>query len=194
MFIIGGLYRRQRLNTPKGTQTRPTASRLREALFNICQHSIEGARFLDLFAGSGAMGFEALSRGAQSATFIDSHRDAIRCIQHNAVHLGVQSKCQILHGDVLSQLKGLERQGKTFTIIYADPPYRTKATYDSSSDLLYSEQIIRWVDTHALLAQDGLLFIEEDFHSQPQLEALTSLQFIDSRRIGQAALQKYERI
>jgi 16S rRNA (guanine(966)-N(2))-methyltransferase RsmD len=140
------------------------------------------------------MGFEALSRGAQSATFIDSHRDAIRCIQDNAAHLDVQSKCQILQGDVLSQLRWLERQGQTFTIIYADPPYRTQVPHDSSPGLLYSEQIIRWVDTHALLAQGGLLFIEEDFHYQPQLDTLTTLQFIDSRRMGQAALQKYARV
>lgn len=191
MFIIAGLYRRQRLSTPKGSQTRPTASRLREALFNICQHAIEGARFLDLFAGSGAMGLEALSRGAQSATFIDSHRDAIRCIQQNVAHLQVQSHSQILCGEVFNLLKSLEKQGKVFDIIYADPPYQTPVS-QAVPTLFYSQQIIQWIDTHRLLVPGGLLFVEEDFHSQPRLDQLTTLRLHDSRRMGHAALQQYQ--
>ncbi len=190
MFIIAGLYRRQRLSVPKGSQTRPTASRLREALFNICQHSIEGAHFLDLFAGSGAMGLEALSRGAQSATFVDAHREAIRCIQQNVAHLQVQSQSYILQGEVFTLLKSLEKQGKVFDIIYADPPYKTPVS--PSSTALYSQQIIQWIDTHHVLAPGGLLFIEEDFHSQPQLDQLMTLKLNGSRRMGHAALQQYQ--
>lgn len=191
MFIIAGLYRRHRLSVPKGSQTRPTASRLREALFNICQHSIEGAHFLDLFAGSGAMGLEALSRGAQSATFVDTHREAIRCIQQNVAHLQVQSQAQILHGEVFTVLKLLEKQGKAFDIIYADPPYKTPVS-SASPTTFYSHKIIQWIDTHRLLAPGGVLFIEEDFHSQPQLDQLTTLKLNDSRRMGHAALQQYQ--
>lgn len=189
MFIIAGLYRRQRLITPKSSQTRPTANRLREALFNICQQVIENARFLDIFAGSGAMGLEALSRGAQSAAFIESHKEAIHCIEHNVTHLQVQDKAQILRGEAFAMLKWLEQRGQKFDIIYADPPYRTLAP--RSSDF-YSIEIIKWIDTHALLNPGGLLFIEEDFRSQPEIEQLSTLKLVDSRRMGHAALQQYQ--
>ena len=122
MRIIAGQYRGQRLKAPKGPQTRPTASRLREALFNICQNRIERARFLDLYAGSGAMGFEALSRGAESAVFIDAHKEAIQCIEANAASLQVQSQIQVFRGEAIATLAWLEKQGDPFDIIYADPP------------------------------------------------------------------------
>lgn len=188
MFIIAGLYRGRRLKSPKGPQTRPTASRLREALFNICQNRIEGARFLDLFAGSGAMGLEALSRGAQSAAFIDAHKEAIHCIEANAALLNVKSQTQVFRGDVMATLAWLEKQGDSFDIIYADPPYNTA---DPRTSILYSEQIIHWIDAHALLKPEGILFIEEDFRVQPKPDQLKTLAFKDSRRFGQAALQQY---
>lgn len=188
MFIIAGQFRGQRLVSPKGEQTRPTSSRLREALFNICQHTIEGAHFLDLFAGSGAMGLEALSRGARSAAFIDSHRDAIQCIEKNIQQLKVQNQCQILRGEVFAMLKILDNQGKKFDIIYADPPYRTLAPHSSH---FYSGEIIHWIDTHQVLADGGILFIEEDFRSQPKIEELHTLKLKNCRQMGQAALQQY---
>jgi 16S rRNA (guanine966-N2)-methyltransferase len=191
MFIIAGLYRRQKLITPKGDQTRPTANRLREALFNICQPSIEGARFLDIFAGSGAMGLEALSRGAQFATFIDSNKEALHCIEHNIAHLKVQSQTQILRGEAFAMLKRLEQQGQTFDIIYADPPYRTPAPHSS---LFYSAEIVHWIDQHALLNPGGLLFIEEEFRSQPHIDNLETLRLKDSRRMGRTALQQYRKM
>lgn len=190
MFIIAGLYRRQRLMSPKGEQTRPTSNRLREALFNICQHTIDGSRFLDVFAGSGAVGLEALSRGAQSATFIDAHKEAVRCIKGNIDHLNVQNQCQVLLGESLAMLQLLERQGKNFDIIYADPPYRTLAP---RSSLFYSSEVIQWIDKHGLLVPGGLLFIEEDFQFQPQIDSLQTLQLVDSRRMGPAALQQYKK-
>lgn len=189
MFIIAGLFRRQRLITPKSHQVRPTSNRLREALFNICQHSIQGAHFLDIFAGSGAMGFEALSRGAGCVTFIEMHKEAIQCIKTNAVNLGVQDKIQVLHHDAFIMLKWLNKQGKTFDIIYADPPYQT---YAAHSGLFYSTEIVKWIDTHPLLNPQGTLFIEEDFRSQPELKELTTISLKDSRRFGHSVLQKYQ--
>lgn len=189
MFIIAGLYRRQRLTTPKNNCTRPTANRLKEALFNICQHAIEDACFLDLFAGSGAMGLEALSRGAQFATFIESHREALSCIENNIAQLQVQKQTKILRGEAFATLKRLTQQQQTFDIIYADPPYQT---YVPHTSLFYSTRIIQWVDQHALLNPGGLLFIEEDFRSQPQLDHLNTLVLKDSRRFGQASLQQYQ--
>jgi 16S rRNA (guanine966-N2)-methyltransferase len=189
MFIIAGLYRGQRLIPPKGGHTRPTASRLREAVFNICQHVIEGARFLDVFAGSGAMGLEALSRGAQSATFIESNKAAIQCIEHNITHLRVQAQTKILRGEVFKMLAWLERQAETFDIIYVDPPYRTPAPHTSS---FYSTEVIQWIDQHSLLSPNGLTFVEEDFRSEPHLSHLSKVQLNNSRRFGDTVLQQYQ--
>lgn len=188
MRIIAGLYRNHLLHTPKGLQTRPTASRLREALFNICQHYIEEASFLDVFAGSGAIGFEALSRGARSVTFIDNSREAIRCIQKNAEQLKVTSQCQVLYGDAFQLLKSLQQQRRLFDIIYADPPYQTQ----DPTSIIYSERLIREVDHLALLSPKGTLFVEEAVEAQPLLKDLRSLHLKNSRRMGTSILQQYE--
>lgn len=191
MHIIAGLYRQQRLATPKGSQTRPTANRLRQALFNICQHKIIGTHFLDIFAGSGAMGFEALSRGAQTATFIDSHKEAYRCIESNASQLKIHNQVQIFKGEAFVMLNLLEKKKQTFDIIYADPPYNTKVP---GEDFPYSTAIINWIDKHQLLNAGGLLFVEEDYRSAPLPGNLTTLIFKDSRRFGQASLQQYQKV
>jgi len=190
MFIIAGIHRHQRLKSPKGNQTRPTSSRLRESLFNICQQTIGEARFLDIFAGSAAMGLEAISRGAKSATFIEADREALRCIESNIEHLKVQRQCQILRGEAFAMLHLLEKQGKTFDIIYVDPPYCTRVP---GSPDFYSVQMIKWIDQHALLAPEGFLFIEEKFNNQPQMDQLQTLSLVNSRRMGAAALQQYKK-
>lgn len=190
MHIIAGLYRQRRLATPKSTETKPTASRLREALFNICQHSIEGAHFLDLFAGSGAMGLEALSRGAASATFVENSREAIRCIQKNIAELKVEEQATVLAGDVWQVLKRLDQRQSPFTIIYADPPYGIKFGH---SEELYSEHVIRFIDQSTILAPGGLLFVEEASNQQPDPASLQTLTLKNSRRMGSTALLQYQK-
>jgi len=100
MKIGGGVFGGRVLKTPKGEQTRPTTGLVRAAVFNVCQ-GIEGFRVLDLFAGSGAMGLEALSRGAAWVTFVEQHKQAAKCIRENVEMLGVQPQCQILCMPVL---------------------------------------------------------------------------------------------
>lgn len=188
MIIIGGLYRGQKLKSPRGAYTRPTANRLREAIFNICQNEIGGSHFLDIFAGSGAMGLEAISRGAESATFIEFHKDALQCIESNVQTLGVKEKTAILRGDVFSKLRSLEQQEKKFNLIYADPPYQTAVPGQTD---FYSTCIVKWFDDHCLLTADGLLLVEEKFTSQPILENLNHLSLKNCRRFGDSALQIY---
>ncbi|MCE2983563.1 MAG: 16S rRNA (guanine(966)-N(2))-methyltransferase RsmD [Parachlamydia sp.] len=188
MHIISGLYRRHPLAAPKTQLTRPTASRLREALFNICQNYIEAVDFLDIFAGSGAMGFEALSRGAASATFIDSSKEAIRCIEKNAAALNVKSASHIIYGEVISQLGRLAARQKGYGIIFADPPYLTMG----DSSLYLSEEILVLFDKSPLLLPSGDLFLEEDHRFQPREGLLQNLQLIDQRRMGPAVLQHYQ--
>ncbi|HET7708919.1 MAG TPA: 16S rRNA (guanine(966)-N(2))-methyltransferase RsmD [Sphingomicrobium sp.] len=123
MRIIAGEWRGRRIDAPAGLATRPTADRVRETLFSMLVSrigSFEDLRVADLFAGSGALGFEALSRGAASATFVDQDRSAADAIRSNAARLGAADRVQVLPGSALS----LPRAGP-FDLIFADPPYAT---------------------------------------------------------------------
>lgn len=119
MRITGGIHRGRILKVPDGLEVRPTQDRVREALFNILMHDIAGARFLDLFAGSGAVGFEALSRGAASATFVEMNARHVSFIRSNAAMLKVSP--QIVQADANAYVAGFA--GAAFDIAYADPPY-----------------------------------------------------------------------
>src|SRR3972149_174780 len=123
MRIIGGKWGGRALKAPKGTQTRPTLAITRKAVFDICQFAMSDAEVLDLFAGSGAMGLEALSRGALHVTFVDKSNEAIRCIRENLQTLDAEAAATILQADAMSALKKLEGRKKIFSFIYIDPPY-----------------------------------------------------------------------
>jgi 16S rRNA (guanine966-N2)-methyltransferase len=184
MRIIAGQFKNRPLVAPKGDATRPTSNMMREALFNICQHYIQESTFLDLFAGSGALGLEALSRGASTSTFIESQREAIRCIQKNVEALQVQDKCTIFQTDVFIGLKRLEKGKKTYDIIFADPPYEIK-------DL--REKILRTIDEGSLLKEGGFFFIEEADKASKEMLPLKTLELISSRRLGRSLLQQYRK-
>jgi 16S rRNA (guanine966-N2)-methyltransferase len=172
--IIGGLFKGRILKAPKGTQTRPTTSLVRGAVFNICQDQIVGARFLDLFAGSGAMGFEALSRGALFATFIEQNRHALQSLQENAALLSVESKVQIIGGDVSASLSRLKAP---YDIIYLDPPYGRTV-----------EDLLKAIAVLHLLSPRGLLFVEG--RGELQISSLGSWTLVESRPYGISTLHK----
>lgn len=191
MHIISGTHKRQHIISPKIEGVRPTSSKLRETLFNICQTFVVDASFLDLFAGSGAMGLEALSRGAKSATFIDYSKECIRCIQQNLRQLQLEEKAQVIYGDVLQQVERLSKLKQQYDIIYADPPY--DATIKSEGKILkLSTYLIRIIDKGLLLVPSGDLFVEESFDTFLSTEVLNRLKLISSRRIGQSLLQHYK--
>lgn len=119
--IIAGEFKGRRLKTPVGDTTRPTADRVREAWFSILQRSIRGARVLDLFAGSGALGFEALSRGAVSADFVELHRVALATLKANVKTLDVDDRAAIHRADALRFAERLH-PGQ-YDVAFADPPY-----------------------------------------------------------------------
>lgn len=183
MQIIGGKLRGQKLTAPEGNSTRPTSSRLREALFNIVQSYIENASFLDLYAGSGAMGLEALSRGAERATFVDNGREALICIKANAKHLKAEDKSTILNGDVFRMLEMLAKKTQ-FDIIYADAPYS-----ESNSPSL---KILQFVDANNILMDRGMLFIEDVLPSHI-CECLKSLHLVSVRNAGPSYLHQYQK-
>ncbi len=130
MRVIGGTYRSRRLTAPRGFATRPTSDRLRETLFNILAPRIEGAVLADLYAGSGAVGIEALSRGASLVYFVDDAPPAIAAIRDNLAALGVRSGFQIESSSVSAALRRLSETGSRCTIVFLDPPYAAAGDYD----------------------------------------------------------------
>lgn len=123
MRVIAGKARRLLLKTPVGYETRPTTDRIKETLFNILHPHLAGADFLDLFSGSGAIGIEALSRGARYAAFVDNSRPALDCIRANLKSTGLEKDAEVLAMDALEAIRTLEIKGKVFDIIFMDPPY-----------------------------------------------------------------------
>ncbi len=177
MNIVGGEFKGRKLQSPKGDRTRPTSGMLRKAVFDICRNEIEGAAFLDLFAGTGAMGLEALSRGANLAVFIDKDKKAIECIKANIATLKVEDRAKVIMGDVLSAVKRLDTP---FTIIYIDPPY----------DLAYLiPEILNLIVTKN---KQALIFVEEGTPSSLKIEEFTSLLHKDTRKFGNSLLHKFE--
>lgn len=120
MRVITGLARGRRLETLPGEATRPTAEKVKESLFSAIQFDIEGRRVLDLFAGSGQLGIEALSRGASGCVFVDKNTEAVKIIRRNLQNTGLSSAAQVLGTDALSYLT---RPGDRFDLVFLDPPY-----------------------------------------------------------------------
>jgi 16S rRNA (guanine966-N2)-methyltransferase len=149
---------------------------LREAFFNICAGSIEGARFLDLFAGSGAMGIEAISRGAIFTTCIEQDAQASQCIKDNVTLLGIEPLVQVLRADVF---KALPRLLSPYDIIYVDPPYDLDAG-----------KILRLIHAQKLLSPLGELFLEQRFEEKNDFKDCP-FELINSRRYGIAHLHQF---
>ena len=126
MRIISGSARGRTIVAPQGMDTRPTQDYVRESLFNILRADVPGARVLDLFAGSGALGLEALSRGAEHAVFVDSARAAVACVRRNVETLRMDGRCQVLACDWRAAAQRLAGGG--FDLVFIDPPYRMENT------------------------------------------------------------------
>jgi 16S rRNA (guanine966-N2)-methyltransferase len=135
MRVIGGEFRSRLLKSVPGLDTRPTPDRLREALFSILAPRIEGAVFADLYAGTGAVGIEALSRGASRAIFIEESREAVGVIRANLASLGVTARAQVRLARVRSALPSLQAD-----IVFLDPPYALEKEYGASLAKLGSRQ------------------------------------------------------
>jgi 16S rRNA (guanine(966)-N(2))-methyltransferase RsmD len=140
--IISGKFRGRRLKSPRGTDLRPTSDRLKETLFNILGPGISGSVFLDVFAGTGAIGLEALSRGARLAVFIESNREAVKLIRQNIELCGIASDYRVLVGDVFTLLRSLARESFAADITILDPPYDW-GPYRDLLDALFRTRIAR---------------------------------------------------
>jgi 16S rRNA (guanine966-N2)-methyltransferase len=176
--IIAGSRKGARIFAPKGGDTRPTGDRVREAAFNLIGPGrVENAQVLDLFAGSGAMGLEALSRGAAHATFVESNRDACRAINRNLDKLGLEGATVLCH-DALTALRADVRGGTRYDLVLVDPPYRRFSSLQNAL-IQHLPQI---------LAPAGLLLVETAAKEEPELP----LQKRTSRRYGAARLTLFE--
>jgi 16S rRNA (guanine966-N2)-methyltransferase len=153
MRVIAGTYRSRPLTAPRGVTTRPTSDRLRETLFNILAPHIEGAHFADLYAGTGAVGIEALSRGAAHVTFIESAASAIAALRANLTALKIHDAFQLEQRSVPVALRNLARREPHFTLVYIDPPWEDAAAYTQSLNLLAESAA-------ALLAPDAIVIAE----------------------------------
>ena len=175
MRIIAGTHRGSRLVTPKGLDTRPTGDRVREAAFNLIG-PLDGAAVLDLFAGSGAMGLEALSRGAERAVFVESDRAAMRAIEQNLDKLRLRGT--VLREDAVRALRSEAQAGRRYDLVLVDPPY------EMFSDL--QPALARLLPR--VLADDGLLVVETDARVEPELP----LEVRTTRKYGRARLTLFE--
>jgi len=151
MRIIGGRYRSRQLKTLRGAHTRPTSDRLRETLFNVLGAGVAGAVAADCYAGSGAVGLEALSRGAEWVYFLENHRPAVKVIRQNLEQLEIESGAEVLAFDVLAGLGELEQRGVRLDIVFLDPPYQAAEEY---------ERALGWLGRSSLLAPEACVVAE----------------------------------
>lgn len=179
--VIAGSARGHTLAVPPGTHIRPTLDRVREALFSIIGPAIQGARFLDLFAGSGANGIEALSRGAASCTFIDSDARAVACIRDNLVGTRLADKAQVIRATLPEQLPNV-LPGEPFDLVFADPPYALNA-YTAT---------IRQVAEARVLRPGGRLIVEHESRRDLSESAISPFVFVRMYRYGDSALSVFE--
>lgn len=154
MRVIAGKARRLPLKTLPGIDTRPTTDRIKETLFNILQPVIPDCRFLDLFSGSGAIGIEALSRGAEYAVFVEKNPKACACIRDNLAFTKLSDDGRLLAMDALQALRSLEGQ-PVFDCIFMDPPYEAGAEH----------QVLEYLKDSKLADKDTLIIVEADLHT-----------------------------
>lgn len=187
MRVIAGMYRSRILKSLKGLALRPTSDRLRETLFNVLAPNISGARFADLFAGTGAIGIEALSRGAAEVVFVEKHAPAAALIRKNLDSLGIRSGFTVLPVDVLRGLEMLASRRKAteagFDLIFLDPPYAAAADY---------ERVLEFLGATDLLAP-GVMVIAEHGRKFALPEKAESLRRFRVLKQGDAALSFYRR-
>jgi 16S rRNA (guanine966-N2)-methyltransferase len=186
--IIAGFFRGRVLKTPKGDITRPTSEKVRGALFNAIGPSIEGSRFLDLCAGSGAVGLEAMSRGALEVIFVEKHPIALKTLKENVQSLEAAAS-EIYGTDIFSAIKILEQKGKKFDFIFIDPPYEHSKKRGPIGKALVV-RLVETLDTSPLLNKGGRLIIEEGGHPAWPIPC-KNIQFLRERAYGETFLFEF---
>ena len=177
MRVISGKAKGTKLNSIESLSTRPTLDRVKESLFNIIQEKINGSVVLDLFAGSGALGIETISRGAKKAYFCDNNYDAIKMIEKNIEKTHFQEQSILISSDYKKCIKSIREK---IDLVFIDPPYKDNLSVDS----------IRIILEQGILNKDALMIIETDeiCRDKRNLKELTNIKIIDERKYGRANL------
>jgi 16S rRNA (guanine966-N2)-methyltransferase len=183
MRVIAGTYRSRPLAAPRGLDTRPTSDRLRETLFNVLAPRIEDSVFVDLYAGSGAVGIEALSRGAREAIFVENAEPALKAIRQNLSSLGIKGGYAIEARAAAAAIKRLAAASTAADIVFLDPPYASSGEYENTLALLGGEC--------ASFLAPGAIVIAEHIKKQEPAEQIGSLRRYRLLKQGDAALSFY---
>lgn len=189
MRITGGSFRSRALRAPRGDRTRPTSDRVREALFSILTSrrdgpSLVGARVLDLYAGTGALAIEALSRGAAHATVVENGAEALAALRANVQGLGLEARVRIVTTPVERAAPRADRAPEApFDVVFADPPYALVR----SGDVVRA--MARWLEPRVLTSSATVVVEHASADAPPAFEALN---LVDSRRYGDTTLSFYE--
>ena len=182
MRIIGGQARGRTLVAPAGSKTRPTQDYVRESLFNIIRWDVQDARVLDLFAGTGALSLESVSRGARSAVLVDTDRDACAAIRRNIETARMGESCRLLQKDYRAAMDQLAREGCAFDVVFLDPPYRMENTGEMCA-ALYDKGLL----------SDHFLIVVEHRRGMPPLLDLR-FEAYDLRKYGDTEITLVRRM
>jgi 16S rRNA (guanine966-N2)-methyltransferase len=177
MRIIGGEARGRQIRLPRGCRIRPTADRVKESLFGIL-YCLEGSSFLDLFAGSGNVGLEALSRGARSAVFVEKDPRLTDVIRSNLRLLGFASRAEVIDLDVERGIRWLAKRAERFDVLFADPPY------DEGLVL----EFMKWLEGGNLLNKNGIVVLQHSVREALEGSCSQALVVADQRRYGDTML------
>ena len=183
MRIAGGEWRGRNLRVPQGDAVRPTQDRVREALFSMLQFELEGANFLDLFSGSGAVGLEALSRGAARATFVELSPRHVACVNANIALVKVEARASVVRADVYAWLASAAPMA--FDVAYADPPYELGAEQGYA-------RMLALLAERGVVKEGGLFIAEMKSHQSPDASPLWEL--CRDRLYGHTRLAIYRRL
>lgn len=181
MRVIAGKYRSRTLKSPGKLRMRPTSDRLRETLFNVLGTSVEDSLFVDLFAGTGAIGIEAISRGAREAIFIESHAAGARLVRQNLESLGIRTAAEVIEADAVRGLEKLAARHLAADFIFLDPPYEREEEH---------LRVLEFLDDSHLLAPRGLVIVEHR-NSMDLPERFDRLECVRILEQGDAALSFY---
>ncbi len=182
MRVISGEAKGRRLKAPTGDRIRPTADRVKETLFDILEERVRNARVLDLFAGTGSLGIEALSRGARSVLFVDAAGEAVRLISDNLERTEMGSRAEVWKSKALSAIARLKKLGYQFAIVLLDPPYGYACGQ--------IETLLRRICLADILSRRGLIVIEHDKRTELP-DRFGSMERLDQRRFGDTMVSFY---
>lgn len=177
MRIITGIAKGIKLKAPQGLETRPTTDRVKESVFNILSDIVVDARVLDLFAGTGNLGLESLSRGAKSAVFVDQSSESIGMIKENATHTKLVDHTEIYKNDVLRALDRFVQEQRSFDLLFCDPPYQKG----------FVQAVLEKLDKQPIMAHDGIVVMEHSRH-EPIADEWEHLQLRRTERYGETLI------